>query len=126
MADDPSTAGSWTHTRTCVVMALAFAGLSWAVAAASYSTSIEPQNQPGYETLSMAATNRGRRALGVRLAIDAVMQLPNAHCVVTYAIWDRPWLLGVFGGLEVVPLGLWFLLRRVERDFEKPRRRAHK
>jgi hypothetical protein len=118
--------GFWNHNRTCVVLALAFALLSWSVAAASYSATTEPETQPGYETLSLPATRLGRHALAARLAIEGVSQIPNLHHVLSYAIWDKPWLLCLFLGLEAVPLGAWFLLRRVERELEKPRRRTYK
>jgi hypothetical protein len=115
--------GFWTHTRTCVVLALAFALLSWCVAAASYSASTEPGEQPGYEALSAPATRGGRRALVARLAIEGIAQIPNAHHVVGYAINEKPWLLALFVGLEVIPVGAWFLMRRVERELESPKRR---
>jgi hypothetical protein len=103
MADDRSDNGFWTHTRTCVVLALAVALLSWCVAAASYSRSTEPETQPGYEVLRAPSTPGGRRALLVRLAIEGIAQLPNLHHVVGYAIWEKPWLMGLFLGLEAAP-----------------------
>jgi hypothetical protein len=126
MVNDRSDPGFWTHTRTCVVLALAFALLSWAVAAASYSSATDPEGQPGYEVLRATPTRYGRRALGVRLAVEAVVQIPNVHHVLSYAISEKPWLMGLFLGLETVPVGAWFLLRRVERELENPRRRKSK
>jgi hypothetical protein len=126
MPNDSSDTGFWTHTRTCLVLALAFALLSWCVAAASYSATMEPERQPGYGTLSLPATHIGRKALAVRLAVEGVAQIPNLHHVVSYAVRDKPWLMGLFLGLETIPLGSWFLLRRVERELEKPRRRTYK
>jgi hypothetical protein len=124
MANNHSDVGFWTHTKTCAALALAFAALSWAVAAASYSATTDPGGQPGYEALAEVRPNRyGGRILAARLAIEAVVQLPNIHHVVSYAIWEKPWLLALFFGLEVIPVGAWFLLRHVERQLEDPRRR---
>jgi hypothetical protein len=121
---DQSNAGFWTHTRTCVVLALAFGLLSWSIAAASYAKYTEPDAQPGYEVLgAVSTTGLGRRALAVRLAVEGLAQLPNAHHVVGYAIWEKPWLAGIFVGLEAVPLGAWFFLHRVERELAAPRQR---
>jgi hypothetical protein len=119
---DRSSDGFWTNTRTCAILAL----LSWSVAAASYSATTEPETQPGYEALSLPAIRGGRRGFAARLAVEAVVQLPNLHHVLSYAIWEKPWLLGIFLGLETVPVGAWFLMRRVERELEDPRRRKYK
>jgi hypothetical protein len=121
---DRSNPGFWTHTRTCVVLAFAFALLSWSIAAASYSKYIEAEGQPGYEVLGWLSTSSlGRQVLLVRLAAEGINQLPNIHHVVSYAIWEKPWLAGIFVGLELVPLAAWFLLHRVERELATPRRR---
>lgn len=59
---DQSNAGFWTHTRTCLVLALAFGLLSWSIAAASYAKYTEPDAQPGYEVLgAVSTTGLGRR-----------------------------------------------------------------
>ncbi len=121
---DRSSAGFWTHGRTCLVLAVAFALLSWSIAAASYAKATEPAEQPGYEVMgALSTTSVGRRALAVRLAVEGVAQLPNLPHVLSYAIWEKPWLAGIFVGLEAVPLGVWFLLHRVERELATPRRR---
>jgi hypothetical protein len=107
-----------------LVLALAFALLSWSIAAASYAKHIEAEGQPGYEVLGwLSTTSIGRRALVVRLAAEGISQLPNAPHVVSYAICEKPWLAGIFVGLEIVPLAAWFLLHRVERELSAPRRR---
>jgi hypothetical protein len=121
MSNNPP--GFWTHTKTCAILALAFAILSWSVAASSYSATVDPEGQPDARQIVLPVTRLRTGFLAARLAIEGVAQLPNAPHVVSYAIWEKPWLLGLFVGLEVIPLGAWFLLHHVEKQLENPRQR---
>ena len=112
----------WSRNKTCAALAIAFAVLSWCVAACSYAAAEEHGGQPEYRQTFIV----GRYALyetAARMAVEGIAQLPNAHLVCGHVIQDRSWFIAMMFGLEAIPVGVWFLLRRVERELEKPRRR---
>jgi hypothetical protein len=117
----------WSRNKVCI--ALAFAALSWAVAASSYAAANEPAGKLDYRDMSNAVPIRGIAPfgfLGWRLAIVGIEEAPNAHHVIAHAISERPWLVALFLGLQTIPLGAWFLLGRVEKELEKPRQRRYR
>jgi len=112
----------WSRNRTCIALAIAFAALTWCVAASSYAAIEEHEALPGIGQTPIVSRRPIYRSL-IRLAVEGVSQIPNAHRVCSHVLRDKPWLIGMLFGLEAIPVGAWFLLRRVERELEKPRRR---
>jgi hypothetical protein len=112
----------WSRNRTCIALAIAFAALTWCVAASSYAATEERDEQPGYRQTPVVGRQTIYRTV-VRLAVEGITKIPNAHRVCGHVLRDRPWLIGMLFGLEAIPVGGWFLLGRVERELKKPRRR---
>jgi hypothetical protein len=81
------------YLRHPVMLALAVvcAVATWAKAALAYETAEASQN--GRPSPAEIFPNG---AVGPRLVVAAVAEIPNAHRVIAHTIRSEPWILGIF------------------------------
>lgn len=101
---------SWSTTRTCVAVAIAWAAIAWGLAANAYHV---------FEARSQNVPVVGGRRIGLGRLIgvflyQSVAELPNAMQVISHAVAEAIWIPCVLVVGEVGVLGLWFLLTRLE------------
>ncbi len=95
MADQEEMSVGWV----AVLLALLVGYFGWAFLAADYF-----QNGP--------AGGQGRTSFWV----NSIVQIPNLFSVVSHALQNRLWLVGLIAILEVVVFVLWRVLNRLQRE----------
>lgn len=113
---------SWSTTKTCVALAIAWAAIVWALAANAYHVfEARSQDVPVIGGIGGRRVGLGR-LIGVFLS-QSVAQLPNAIQVISHAVAEAKWIPCVLVVGEVGVLTLWFVLIRLERRMAVEARR---
>ena len=120
MSDEGEKSVGWV----VIALMLAIAWIGWTFMAASYAHSEEGWRTAGAGAAESFSVRSERRSSLRDFILNGFDQLPDFFSVIKFSFSQRLWLVGIFGGLEVLVILLGWKMKQLETKLSsKPQRR---